>query len=156
MGILAIDQATKFGYATSLTNYGSLKLRKKAKEPWGLLLSRFKEWLTTASTGMDAILYEIPSGRFKGAIIPSAKLVGVIELHAHENNLKVLGVSSTAIKKWATGKGNANKQAMLEAAEERFEIKTKDDDAIDALFLWHYVSNNLQLLHEDNEPLLLR
>ena len=47
------------------------------------------------------------------------------------------GVPVGTIKKFATGKGNANKEAMVAAARMKWpELDIKDDNQADALWLW--------------------
>lgn len=47
-------------------------------------------------------------------------------------------VPPTVLKKYATGKGNAGKPDMLDAAIRRFGYQgTTDDNAVDAFLLWH-------------------
>ena len=54
------------------------------------------------------------------------------------------GVSVSDLKKWATGKGNANKAAMVEAAERRHPDATiQDDNQADALLLLDYALETL-------------
>lgn len=46
-----------------------------------------------------------------------------------------VGVPVKTIKHAATGKGNADKPAMVSAARERWEVEVEDDNEADALFI---------------------
>jgi len=55
-------------------------------------------------------------------------------------------VPPTVLKKYATGKGNAGKPDMLDAAIRRFGYQgTTDDNAVDAFLLWHLGMQHLGL-----------
>ena len=49
------------------------------------------------------------------------------------------GVPVGTIKKFASGKGNASKQQMIEAVEDRFGCIVADDNEADAIALLEYV-----------------
>lgn len=47
-------------------------------------------------------------------------------------------INPTALKKWATGSGRADKAAMMRACVERFHYTPSDDNAADACMIYHY------------------
>jgi len=63
---------------------------------------------------------------------PALELLGslksIMSLWAHENNVPAEGYSIGTIKKRATGKGNANKEQMIRAANAFFGTKLAVDD----------------------------
>lgn len=63
------------------------------------------------------------------------ELGGVIRLALHEAGVPFVVVAPAALKKYATGKGNANKAAMLQAAWQRLGYEGTDDNEADALWL---------------------
>ena len=69
----------------------------------------------------EAILREAArhaAPKMQGALVVQATLQGVLVAWAEEQGLEYRGYSPSEIKKFATGKGNANKEAMVKAARE--------------------------------------
>lgn len=60
---------------------------------------------------------------------------GVVRSTLLENQKKYVLVPPASLKKYATGKGNANKVDMAISLYERFKIKLKDDNQVDAFWL---------------------
>jgi hypothetical protein len=60
---------------------------------------------------------------------------GVVRATLLENKKKYILVTPASLKKYATGKGNANKVDMAIALYERFGIKLPDDNQVDAYWL---------------------
>ena len=139
MNILAIDPATKCGWATEKTIYGTWDLKTRKDESWGMKLIRFKSKLKEihALNKLDLIVYERPAGRFKNPIITQSKIIGILETFCAEEGIQYRAYSSKEIKSFATGKGNANKPAMIKAAQEKYDYPGNDDNEADALHLWH-------------------
>ena len=51
-----------------------------------------------------------------------------------------------AIKKFATGKGNATKQEMIEAARRRWKYDCEQDDNLaDAMHIFHYITKRYNI-----------
>ena len=46
------------------------------------------------------------------------------------------------MKKFATGKGNADKGQMIEACQEKLNIQTNDDNEADALWILEWAKEN--------------
>lgn len=88
---------------------------------------------------MEAPLVVIEDFAFaaKGrAIFDIGGLGWVIRMALHENGIPYALVSPTALKKYATGKGNANKDAMRDAARDRFGmVAGVTSDECDAAWL---------------------
>ena len=53
-------------------------------------------------------------------------------------SIEYKGVHYSLIKKYATGKGNANKQLMIDSAEKKFNKSNLWHDEADALWLLEY------------------
>ena len=64
-------------------------------------------------------------------------LHGLLRGVAIDNGLDYHTVENRTLKKWATGNGNADKRAMLEAARMTGWIGDDHNEA-DAVMLWHY------------------
>ena len=67
--------------------------------------------------------------------IPLIELHGALLVAASGNGSPVTTIAPAELKKWATGKGNASKAAMLEAARQRGWVGDDHNEA-DAWLLW--------------------
>lgn len=143
--ILALDQATHCGWATEGAS-GVWDLSTKKDETIGIKLLRFKKKLSNFHKvrKFDVIAYERVAGMHKSSIIHAAKLVAMIETFCEENSIEYIAYSAKDIKKSATGNGNANKEKMVLAAKEKYNMPGNDDNQADALHIYHLAKNNLQ------------
>lgn len=90
-----------------------------------------------ASAGVDIVVFEAARNcapGMQGALVVQAELQGVLKLWCDSCGVDYRGYSPTEIKRHATGKGNANKEAMMEAAAAKFG-PVADDNQADALWL---------------------
>lgn len=143
MKILAVDQASKCGWAISNEVYGLWDLSTRKDEDNGMKLIRFRNKLKEVceSEGVTMIVYERVAGQHKSSIIHAAKLVAIIETFCKDNGIHYASVSATEVKKYATGKGNANKEAMVEASR-KYGYEGTDDNVADALHIWNLAQEN--------------
>lgn len=135
--ILAIDQASHCGWAINNQVYGLWDLTTRKDEDSGMKLIRFRNKLKEVceSEGVDIIVYERVAGQHKNSIIHTAKLVAIIETYCKDNEIGYASFSAAEIKKYATGKGNANKDMMVVAARETYGYEGDDDNVADALHI---------------------
>ena len=149
MRILSVDQATKCGWAMSVTESGVWDFSIKKDESGGMRLIRFRAKLEEVHklTPLDLITYERVSGFHKNALIVSAQLTSVIQVFCHDHGIEHRAFSAGEIKKWATGKGNANKEKMIASAVAKWanQINIIDDNHADALHLLSLTKNSLGL-----------
>jgi len=99
---------------------------------------RFKRWLTEmkqVAGGLDAVFFEevrrhlgVDSSHAYGGYL------AVVTAWCEHHQIPYEGVPVGTIKRHVTGKGNANKAAMI-AAVERLGFKPADDNEADALAL---------------------
>lgn len=145
MKILAIDQASRLGWAISATVYGTWDLTTRKDESHGMKLVRLRAKLAEIcqSEGITIIAYERVAGQHSNAIIHAAKMVGCIETFCTDNNIEYASYSASEIKKYATGKGNADKKAMIQAARDKYGYTGSDDNEADALHILHYAKSIL-------------
>jgi crossover junction endodeoxyribonuclease RuvC len=138
MNILALDPATHCGWATR-TAYGVWNLSVKKDESDGMRLIRLKSKLLEIlkTEGIELVVFERPGGLHTNPIMVQSQIQGTIMLVCEENKIQYRAYSSGEIKKFATGKGNANKYAMILAAEKKYGYKGDDDNEADALHLLH-------------------
>ena len=144
MNILALDIATTTGWKTE-TSSGVWKLKQKKDDSTGMKLVRLKSYLKEliALEKIDIVVYERPAGMFKSAIITESELIGVVLLLCEELLLQCTAYSATEIKKFATGKGNAKKQDMINKAVE-LGYNPVDDNEADAIFLYLLAESDLK------------
>lgn len=69
------------------------------------------------------------------ALFELCELGGIIRWELHRAGVPWLVVPPATLKKYATGKGGANKTAMVIAARERLGYEGTDDNEADALWL---------------------
>ena len=139
MQILALDPATKCGWASSAGGSGTFDLSIRRDESAGMKLVRLRgklnEFLTAGQIGL--VVFEAArhcAPKMQGALVVQAELQAVIKLWCQDNAIEYRGYSPSEIKKHATGKGNANKQMMVDAARLRWPA-VEDDNEADARWL---------------------
>lgn len=144
MNILAIDPATKCGWACGPLIGGTWNLTpKKGDHPGkrGYDLSRtLRACIGDGDYKIDLIVYEraifMGASRARALAVQNG-LVGIILATAHGADVPVEAFSASEIKKHATGKGNAKKPAMVAAMQRKYPQATiVDDNHADALALW--------------------
>lgn len=136
LAILALDPATHCGWAISRTIYGEWDLTPKRDEGGGMRLLRFKTKFKEVieKEKIELVVFERPGGQHKGAIIVQSEIQGVIKEYCEDNIIPYRAYSSQELKKYATGKGNASKQAMVNAATKRLDYTGNNDNEADALW----------------------
>lgn len=140
MKILALDVATKTGWCLGEHASGVWDFKKQRDESGGMKLVRFRSKLEELylTTRFDLVVFERVGGRFKSAISVQAELHGVLKHYCEINYIDYRAFSSAEVKRHATGKGNANKKSMVDAAVERWpNINIIDDNHADALWIWN-------------------
>ena len=142
MTVLALDLGTKTGWALHgpdrVITSGMNEFRNDRWQGGGMRFLRFKHWLTEIKQmvgGLDAVFVE-----------EVRRHVGVDAAHAYggflaqvtawceHHQIPYEAVPVGTIKRHATGKGNANKDAMIAAARSR-GFDPLDDNEADALAL---------------------
>jgi len=145
--LVGLDQATKSGVARIYDGHiATERLVMQAKKNFGDELCDLTNHISALEPTF--IAHEIPTGRFYNAIVKSSKILGGVILMASQNNIGTIGYTATEIKKYATGKGNANKEMMLREARKYAEFKT--DDEADAFFILKKMIDDL-LKDENNK-----
>lgn len=148
MKILALDPATKCGWAHSSGESGVWDLSIRKDESGGMRLLRFRAKLREIHEliGMDVVMFEAARNlQYGNAVRVAAQLQAIIETWCTDNNVEYRGYSPTEIKKHATGKGNAGKDAMIAAAEKRFSRESLDENEADALWLLDLAKKQLHV-----------
>jgi Holliday junction resolvasome RuvABC endonuclease subunit len=141
MKILALDIATHTGWCTK-TAHGVWDLSAKRDESKGIRLIRLKAKVREICEleQIDLVVFERSQGRHQNAVIIQSELHGVVKLFCHENGIEYMAFSPSQIKKHATGKGNANKEAMIKACIDKYGIIPIDDNEADSIHLWDFAN----------------
>jgi Holliday junction resolvasome RuvABC endonuclease subunit len=139
MKILAIDQASNCGWCCGKELFGCWDLTTRKDESAGMKNIRFRSKLKEIieAEKIELVIYERVAGQYKNSIIHAAKMVAMIETFCEENGVAYAAFSAAEIKKFATGKGNANKADMILAARDKYGYAGKNDNEADALHMWH-------------------
>ena len=144
MYILALDPATNTGWALHyngrIVAAGVWNLKPKRDSSAGMRAINLRTQLNTIlkTTNGEPLLvaYEVVA-RHKGvhAAHCYGGLVSKIQEWCVDNGAEYAGWPVADIKRFATGKGNANKQAMIDAAAKIWNDFGGSDDEADARFL---------------------
>lgn len=136
--ILAIDPATKCGWAHTNGASGTWDLSVRRDESAGMRLMRLESKLNEiGAAGLNLLVFEAArhaAPKMQGALVVQSEFQAVIKLWCEKRNLVYRGYSPSEVKKHATGKGNANKEAMVNAAKARWP-QVRDDNEADALWI---------------------
>jgi len=141
MRILAIDLGTQTGWAVSnngLITSGSESFKQGRFEGGGMRFLKFKRWLSDikrCTDGFDLVVFE-EVRRHLG--VDAAHAYGGYMAHltawCEHHEIPYTGIPVGTIKLAATGRGNADKQAMIDAAK-ALGHRPKDDNEADAIHM---------------------
>lgn len=142
--ILALDPATHCGYAVNRALYGVWDLTPKRDESAGMRLIRLRSKLNEIliSEKINLVVFERPGGQHKNAIIVQSEIQGQIKTVCEDHHIEYRAYSSQEIKKYATGKGNCGKPAMIKAANDKLGYPGKNDNEADALWLFEIANRD--------------
>jgi len=137
--ILGLDLGTKTGWATE-SESGVSEFRIERGESAGMRFLNFRAWIAGMLDKImpSLVAYEMPHMRGGAA---TEVLVGMQTRVMEEcaaRGIEYTSVHTATLKKWATGDGRADKNAMIEAAERGARRKMQDDNEADAylVMLW--------------------
>jgi Holliday junction resolvasome RuvABC endonuclease subunit len=157
--VLGLDLGSNLGWADSIAGIidsGSVAFVRRtgrktiSDDHEGIKFLEFHKWLKgyIRLQKPDLIAYEEPMGHWKNASAPQLILGfrGIILMNAAFSNIPVYPIPQTVLKKYATGKGNADKELVLECAKLRFPTHNiQSHDQADALFILHkFLSDSSQ------------
>ena len=148
MKILSLDLASTTGWAIDTNQlYGTWDLKTMKDESMGMKLIRLKSKLQLIhdTEKLELIIYERAAGQHTASIIHQAKLIGITEKFCEDNGIDYKAYSAKEIKKFATGNGNCNKQAMVKAAQNKYGYVDNDDNVADAMHMLELCKKELNL-----------
>lgn len=146
MNILALDIATHTGWCCT-TAYGCWDFSLKRDESSGFRLVRFKAKLKEICKleEITHIFFERSQGAHQSAVITQSELHGVLKIYCEEQGIEYKAFSPSEIKQFATGKGNANKLAMIKSAQQKYNYTGEDDNVADAIHIYHLAKQNYNI-----------
>ena len=143
--ILALDLATITGWALRSAdgriNSGTVSFRPSRYDGGGIRYLRFRAWLegmAQDSNGIGVVHYEeIRRHLSTDAAHVHGGLLAMLTAWCEQNTIAYQGVPVGTIKRFITGKGNADKAAVIAAVRER-GFSPADDNEADAMaiLLW--------------------
>ena len=149
MAILALDLGTKTGWAVQSIGKavsGVQDFSPRRFDGGGMRFLRFQRWLAEIHENVGGIteIYfeEVRFNRGASGHVYDG-LQAILKAWCEEKTIPYQGVPVQTIKKHATGKGNANKEAMV-AAIEATGRQVQDHNEADALWLLSYAVNELK------------
>lgn len=162
MNILALDLGTRTGWAlleNRRIESGVQVFDVKRGESPGMRYLRFRHWLEdmTSHSGrvptVGLVVYEQTHNRGGAATEVAAGFATRVQEQCADLGIEHAAVHSATLKKWTTGKGNADKAEMAAcvmhkgwlgpAKTERCYDGAITDDEIDAVALLHYALSAL-------------
>ncbi len=132
---LALDLGTTTGWAMKeghrlMSGFDNFSLKRG--EGGGMRFLRFKRWLEelTQDIELDVVFYELVMSH-KGA--DAAHIYGglqaLLTAWCEEHEIPYQGIGVGTVKKFWTGKGNANKEKMIAEANRRGFLVVDDNEA---------------------------
>ncbi len=145
--IFALDLGQCTGWALRLpgsTVSGTVEFRPGRFEGGGMPFVRFRAWLQEmhGANQVDIIAFEEVRRHLGTAAAHSyGGFLSILTSWAEERDVPYQGVPVGTIKRHITGKGNANKAAMIEAVR-NLGYDPVDDNEADAIALLHWAIDN--------------
>ncbi len=145
--VLAIDPGMALGWALRTPDghvtHGTLDLRSRRFEGGGMRYLRFRQWLTeikSAAETLEAIYFEeVRAHRGVDAAHVYGGLVATLTAWCEHHDVPYAGVPVGTWKRDLTGKGNADKAAVM-AAVRALGYAPETQDEADALGVLHHVA----------------
>jgi crossover junction endodeoxyribonuclease RuvC len=147
--LLALDLGTRTGWAlleNGRVESGVETFDVKRGESPGMRYLNFNRWLEAiVSVGHqpDLIVYEQSHQRGGAATEVAAGFATRVQEFCARLAIEHAAVHTATLKKWTTGKGNADKAAMLAAVARRWGRRVDTDDEADAIALLEYARAEL-------------
>jgi len=141
MNFLALDLGTTTGYCALINGvktHDTVSFKPSRFSGGGERFLRFARWLDAniPRSPCEVSFEEVRRHRGTDAAHVYGGLLAVLTAHCEEHKIPYTGYPVGEIKKFWTGKGNADKSMMMtEAAKRGFQVK--DDNEADAIAILH-------------------
>ncbi len=147
---LALDLGTNTGWAmghgTGLIASGTQSFKPRRFDGGGMRFLRFRQFLdqmrldNSPTSGIAKVVFEeVRAHQGVDAAHVYGGLMATLTAWCEEKGIPYEGIPVGTIKKAACGKGNANKEAMIEACR-ALGYDPVDDNEADAIHLYRYVT----------------
>jgi len=139
--ILGLDVATKTGWCLmrngKVYESGVQDFSKRRGESNGAMFLRFRTWINSLLSNhqIKIVIYEQSHFRGGSATEICVNLTGRVQESCAEKEIEHAPVKTTELKKWATGKGNADKGQMMARAVTYLGREPIDDNEADAALI---------------------
>ena len=157
MRILALDPGSSCGFACGpedgIDVSGVWLLAPARGESPGVRYLKLRAHLAAIRErfpDLALVVYEMAHHRGGAATEYAAGIATHVQSWCAEHGIEHAPAHSARVKKFATGRGNAEKQDMRRAARGRFVLRTDSDDEIDAC--WIYAWATATLLRGEGAP----
>lgn len=144
MTLIAIDPGTDCGWAVRLDTgeilSGEWTLRGSRYDGGGMrfvILRRFLEQLFETTKPTMLAYEEVRRHLGVDAAHVYGGIIAVVQAVCEERKIPYLGIPVATVKKFATGSGNAKKEAMISAANTKWKknYAAKDNNEVDARWI---------------------
>lgn len=139
--LLALDLGTKCGWATNSNAgiaHGMQEFKNDRFSGGGMRFLKFEKWLQELPKPTQVVFEEVRRHAATDAAHVYGGLMATLTKWCESEGIPYQGVPVGTIKKFWTGKGNGNKEAMLKAGYKRGFKQVDDDNEMDAIALLHY------------------
>lgn len=141
--LLALDLGTSTGWCLGRIDHGTWSFKPQRFEGGGMRYLRFRRQLDELHdmTGFAEVAFEeVRHHNGTDAAHVYGGLMGTLTAWCEERGIPYEGIPVGEIKKYFTGRGNANKDAMIAEARRR-GYDPEDDNHADAIAIWHFVND---------------
>lgn len=138
MKVIALDCATATGFCITdgtTIRSGTKTFPLQRGESPGIRFVRFRRWLLDIHNDADLFVHEQAHHRGGAATELCVGMTTRVQEVAAELGKECACCHTQALKRYATGKGNADKSEMMTAAEKRWGVTPADDNEADAMML---------------------
>jgi len=146
MKTLALDFGTKLGWAIGTPDdviSDTENFKRRASDSRGMLFVRFDKWINEMLSEHKPalVVHERPHLRGRAASEVLNGMLAFMVKACQTHGVQYSDCASTTLKKFATGKGNASKEKMMNAYREKWGEEPIDDNQADARWLLEWAEN---------------
>lgn len=140
MKILSLDFGTRCGWAIGTPGHtisDTENFKRRASDSRGMIFVRFDKWINEILSEHKPalVIHERPHLRGRAASEVLNGMLAFMVKACRIHGVQYSDCASTTLKKFATKKGNASKDKMMEAYRERWGEEPVDDNQCDARWL---------------------
>ena len=133
-GIVAVDKLYGVHFSGNTKQFGKLRGTERLLQLRNYFKNIIKKYKSSAGDVIVAIEDYAYGARGRG-IFNIGELGGIIKLLLYDMNIRTIIISSTALKKYATGKGNIKKKEVPKYVKKQWGKEFDTGDEADAFIL---------------------